>query len=226
MRQRHSAPASQPPAPPLTPPPSPSGFPSRRRRRVRRRDRRNGELTARGGHHRTLTPWRGPLVPVPRGGQAPPSRRQRKDEAPDRCPALPRRRPAAPGDTAAAAATGEDKSVAADADNGGVWTMAASGRRQRLDDGGVWTAAAAFGRGKDDDTAWAADSTDTAAYAVFLATVLAVFLAVGNVSVNKAGWAGLRQARVGWQRVEQRCRQVGPELGPLASDAARSGRSA
>ena len=95
-----------------------------------------------------------------------------------------------------------------------------------MDDGGVWTAAAAFGRGKDDDTARAADSTDTAAYAVFLATVLAVFLAVGNASVNKAAWAGLRQARASWLRVEQRRRQAGPELGPLASDVAQSGRSA
>ena len=80
VRQRHSAPAAQPPAPPLTPPPSPSRFPSRRRRRVRRRDHRDRELTARGVHHRTLTSWRGPLVPVPRGGYAPSSRRQRKDD--------------------------------------------------------------------------------------------------------------------------------------------------
>ena len=104
-------------------------------------------------------------------------------------------------------------------DNGGVWTTDASGRRQRLDDGGVWSAAAAFGRGKDDDTARAADITDTAAYAVFLSTVLAVFLAMGNTSVNKAAWAGFRQALVGWLRLEQRHRHADPELGPLSSDA-------
>ena len=55
-------------------------------------------------------------MPVPRGGQAPSARLQRKDEAPDRRPALSRRRSAAPGDTAAAAAAkAEDESVAVDA---------------------------------------------------------------------------------------------------------------
>ena len=98
-------------------------------------------------------------------------------------------------------------------DNGGVWTTAASGRRQRLDDGGVWSAVAAFGRGKDDDTARSADSTDTPLYAVFVATVLAVFLAVGNASVSKAAWAGLRQARVGWLRVEHRRDRQARSLG-------------
>ena len=55
-------------------------------------------------------------MPVPRGGQAPSARRQRKDAVPDRRPALSRRRSAAPGDTAAAAAAkAEDESVAVDA---------------------------------------------------------------------------------------------------------------
>ena len=92
VRRRRSAPAAQPPAPPLPPLPSPSRRPFRHRRRVRRRDRRDGRLPVRGGLSPDPHAVARPSVPVPPGGQAPSARRQRRDEASDRRPALPRRR--------------------------------------------------------------------------------------------------------------------------------------